>query len=204
METHKHKVQRRATYSALSVTFMLAFTLFNLLTRKQRKQPKLKPFDLTMLGFAAYRMGRMIAYDKVFETYRSFFAETIPDPSGAGESTEPLKKSGVHQAIGELLCCPICLGTWISAGLVYALTLAPRPTRTLLAIMSSIGVAEILNALTEAFSWFGQAARDEAGLIEEGVMPVAPLPETTSGAVRERTARRFTRHTTNQSSEPAA
>lgn len=175
LESQQHKVQRRATYSALSGLFMLVFALFNLLARRARQQVRLKPLDLTMLGFTAYRMGRMVAYDKVFETYRSFFAETVPDPSGAGESVEPVKKSGLHQALGELLSCPICSGTWVSAALVYALTLAPRPTRVFISIMSTIGVAELLNALTEALSWFGQAARDEAGLIEEGALPVAPL-----------------------------
>ena len=168
MESHAHRVERRATYSALSGTFALAFALFNLATARSRKPVQLKPLDLLMLGFTAYRTGRMVAYDKVFETYRSFFAETVPDRSGAGESVEPKRKSGLHQALGELLSCPICSGTWISAALVYGLALAPRPTRVFVAIMSTIGVAELLNALTEALSWFGQASRDEAGLIEEG------------------------------------
>ena len=129
-----------------------------------------------MLGFSTYRLGRMVAYDKIMETYRSLFAETVPDPSGAGETVEAKKRSGVQQAIGELLSCPICAGTWIAAGLVYGLGIAPRATHVFLAIMSTSGLGELLNAATEALSWFGQAARDEAGLIEEGAMPVVPLP----------------------------
>ena len=180
MESDRYKSQRRATYTALGGAFMLIFAGFNLVARKARKPLQLKPFELGLLGLSAYRMGRLVAYDKVFETYRSFFTQTVPDQSGAGDSVEPIRKSGVHQAIGELLSCPICSGTWISAGLVYALALAPRPTRYFISIMSTIGLAELLNALTEALSWFGQASRDEAGLIEEGVMQVAPLPQSTA------------------------
>ena len=55
--------------------------------------------------------------------------------------------------------------------------------------MSTIGLAELLNALTEALSWFGQASRDEAGLIEEGVMPVARLPQSTPTSRKRATTR---------------
>jgi hypothetical protein len=64
---------------------------------------------------------------------------------------------------GDLIACPICAGTWIAAALVYGLELAPRPTRVLMAIMSAIGLGELLNALTEMLSWTGQAAREQAG-----------------------------------------
>ena len=184
------KFERRLTYSALSLTFVSVFTLFNLLRQRTHRELKLQPFELTMLGFATYRLGRMVAYDKVMETYRALFTRTVPDQSGAGESVEPRRGSGVQEAIGELLCCPICTGTWIAAGLVYALTLVPQPTRVFLSVMSTIGVAELLNAATEALSWFGQAARDEAGLIEEGVMPVAPLPKKRATPTRPRTRKR--------------
>ena len=68
----------------------------------------------------------------------------------------------VQHALGELLSCPICTGTWVAAGLVYGLHLAPRPTRVLLAIMSTTGVAHLLYSLTEALSWIGHAARRQA------------------------------------------
>jgi hypothetical protein len=62
-----------------------------------------------------------------------------------------------------LIACPICSGTWIAAVLVYALQIFPSATRIFLAIISSTGIAELLNALAEALSWTGQAARKRAG-----------------------------------------
>ncbi len=74
--------------------------------------------------------------------------------------------TGARLALGELLTCPICAGTWISAGMVYALQLFPNAARTFMAIFSAIGIAEFLDAATEAFQWFGQVEREEAGTLE--------------------------------------
>ncbi len=154
--------QRRTTYTALSGTFFAIFTIFSWIQGRKGKQFELKPYDLTLVGLASYRLGRLVAYDKVAEPYRRPFCETVPDPTGAGDTVMP-KGEGWRRAIGELISCPICAGTWIAAGLVYGLNLLPGPTRLLLAIMSSIGVGELFNSLTEALCWSGQASREMAG-----------------------------------------
>jgi hypothetical protein len=155
-------VQRRATYVALSSLFASLFTVFSLYEQRKNKPDEFEPFDLAMLGLASYRLGRMVSYDKVFEAERAPFTVTVPDPTGAGESVMP-RGGGVRLAIGELICCPICVGTWISAILVFGLGVLPGPTRTFLKIMSGIGLAEFVNAATEALQWHGEAARVEAG-----------------------------------------
>jgi hypothetical protein len=155
-------VQRRATYVALSSLFASLFTVFSLYEQRKCKTDDFTALDLVMLGLASYRTGRMVAYDKIFETERMPFAETVPDPTGAGETVVP-KGTGVRHAIGELISCPICVGTWIAAILVFGLTVLPGPTRMFLKIMSGIGLAEFINAGTEALQWHGEAARARAG-----------------------------------------
>jgi hypothetical protein len=155
-------IQRRATYVALSSVFTALFTVFSLIEHRQAKKDHFTALDLAMLGLASYRTGRMVAYDKVFETQRLPFAETVPDPTGAGDTVMP-RGSGVRQAIGELICCPICVGTWIAAILVFGLTIMPGPTRMFLKIMSGIGLAEFINAGTEALQWHGEEARVRTG-----------------------------------------
>lgn len=158
----EERVARRATYTTLTGVFLSIFAAFMLRLGKKRQEFQLQPFDLVQLGFATYRLGRLTAYDKVAETYRAPFTETVPDQTGAGKTVVP-EGSGARRALGELISCPICAGTWIAAALVYGLNVAPRPTRSFLAIMSSVGVAELLNAATEFFQWTGQAERKEAG-----------------------------------------
>ncbi len=164
--------KRRLTYTTLSGIFMALFAGFNLLNRKNKEQ-RLTPLDYIQLGFASYRLGRMVSYDKVMEGYRAPFVETTPDPTGMGMTTEP-RGSGVRHAIGDLICCPICVGTWIAAGLVYGLNLLPKPTRVFLNITSSIGLAELLDAATEALEWTGQNQREQAGTERASHAPRVP------------------------------
>jgi hypothetical protein len=118
----------------------------------------LRPFDLLLLGLTSFRIGRMVAFEGVAAPLREPFTETRLDGSGAGQ-TVVAAGYGSRRVIGELMSCPICTGTWVAAGLVYGLHVLPRPTRLLLAIMSTTGVAEVCYAVTEALEWTAQAAR---------------------------------------------
>ena len=62
----------------------------------------LGPYDLVLLGVAAFRLGRLTSFDKVAEPLRRPFTETVLDDTGAGETVEP-RGSGVQRAIGEVL-----------------------------------------------------------------------------------------------------
>jgi hypothetical protein len=152
-------LERRMTFTVLSGTFVAIVAIFSLLRRKGRE---FRPFDLILLGLSAIRMGRLVSYDLAMEGIRAPFTETVPDPTGAGETVVP-KGTGWRRAIGDLLTCPICAGTWIAAGLACGLEVAPRATRLLTAIMASIGLGEVVNALIETLEWGGQASREQAG-----------------------------------------
>jgi hypothetical protein len=156
----KTKTQQRATYVTLIGIFTTLLSLFSL---KKGRQWQLKPFDLVLLSLASYRAGHLIAFDKVTEPLRQPFTKVQQDPSGAGDTVVPKEDSGAKKALGELLACPTCVGTWVAAFLTYGLMLVPGPTRVLLAILSSTGVAEWLHSSNEALKWNGQLARNRAG-----------------------------------------
>ena len=157
-------VSRRITYSTLSTIFVAFLAVFSRYQKLRGNSINLSPFEFLQLALAAYRMGRMVSYDVVFETYRLPFAETVPDPTGAG-MTVMARGTGFRQAIGELICCPICSGTWITAALLYGLQILPGFTRNLVMIMSAMGAAEFINAISEGMEWSGQAARWRAGAV---------------------------------------
>jgi hypothetical protein len=152
--------QQRLTYVALSGLFLAILGAVSHLTRRNTKSLRL--MDHLLLGLSTYRLGRMIAYDHVMEPFRAPFTRTVPDPSGAGDTVEPAG-TGWRLAIGQLISCPICAGTWAAAALVYLLRLAPGPGRIFLSIMSAIGLGELLNTLTEMLSWTGQVGREQSG-----------------------------------------
>jgi hypothetical protein len=165
MELDRYRKQEYATKLSLVGLFLTIFLGFASRLSKPVNTQRLESmnaFDLTLLGFSTYRLGRLIAFDKVSEPLRLFFTETKLDETGAGKTVVP-KGQGIQLSIGELISCPICAGTWVAAGLVYGLQVFPKPTRLFLWLNSSIGIAEMLNSFSEAMSWFGQAARKEAG-----------------------------------------
>ncbi len=150
----------KAGYALLSGIFNLGLALF--CWRRKPEQIDLK--DWGLLTLATFRMSRMVAYDKVMQTYRSPVVETVPHDSGAGETTQAKPETtGIKRALGELISCPICNGTWISAGLVYGLCLKPNYTRTLINVMSVMGAVEILQGAFEAIQWQGELARHQTG-----------------------------------------
>lgn len=150
----------RATYLTLIGIFLGLLAAFK---REQDKddQLALTGLNLTMLGLATFRTGRLAAYDYAMQPARGPFTETITDSYGTSETTAP-EGSGAQKAFGELNACPICIGTWVAAVLVYGLRVAPGPTRLLLAIMSAVGLAQLLDSANEALTWTGSAERKQA------------------------------------------
>jgi hypothetical protein len=151
--------------AVLIAIFISVFVLFVYLhSMGLLGQPGFQPdiLDYVLLGLAAFRLGRMVAFDLIAEPLRAPFTVTEPDETGAGESVEP-KGSGARRAMGQLLCCPICAGTWISALLVYFLYSFPMPARIFLTIIAAAATIEILNSLVEALSWSGQWNRTRSG-----------------------------------------
>jgi hypothetical protein len=52
--------------------------------------------------------------------------------------------------------------------MVCGLHIAPVPTRLFLAIMSAVGLAELVNSAGEALSWTGSAERKQAKPPQQG------------------------------------
>jgi hypothetical protein len=159
-DTRRDTRAEYATKSLLTLLFLSVFVAFAWWQRDRIFQ--FSAFDLVLLSLATLRLGRLIAYDLVTEPIRAPFAQTVPDETGAGDSVEA-RGSGMQRALGQLISCPICAGTWVAAILVYALIALPQPTRIFLALTAAIGLAEILNSLIEALCWSGQNARTQAG-----------------------------------------
>ncbi len=155
-------VEERATYVALTSVFLGLFSAVAFKRRRAGNLSDLKARDMALLGFATYRLARLVSFDKVLEPYREPFTQVVPDHFGAGMTVEP-RGEGARRAVGELLCCPICTGTWAAAALVYALQLFPGPGRLFMSVLGAIGMGEFLHTLTEALHWNAWAARKQVG-----------------------------------------
>jgi hypothetical protein len=160
-DDERNRWEHRATKLTLTGIFLSLMALFSARLKGRGEGLDLRPFDLVLLGLSTYRTGRLVAFERVTAPLREPFTETRPDDTGSGEVVVA-RGSGVQRVLGELISCPVCVGTWVAAGLVYGLHLAPRPTRVFLAILSTTGAAELLNCTAEALGWAGRAARKDA------------------------------------------
>jgi uncharacterized protein DUF1360 len=83
--------------------------------------------DLVVLGAATFKAARTIARDEV----TSFLREPFVEGEAHGGGEDPVESGDMRQAIGELVTCSRCIGTWAAAGLGCAQILAPRFGRLL-------------------------------------------------------------------------
>ena len=124
-------------YAALAATFAAVLAGF-LAVAGRRVPERMSLADTVRIGLASYKVGRLIAKDRVTSFVR---APVTEDP----QATEP-KRDGAARALGELLTCPYCIGLWAASGFAYALVLFPRQTRLVTTIFGGQAVADFLNA----------------------------------------------------------
>jgi hypothetical protein len=107
-----------------------------LLDRDPRDQTWL---DLATLSMASFKAARTIARDDVTSFIREPFVEGDPREP---DQERPVQTGDMEQAIGELVTCSRCIGTWAAAGLATGQILTPRLGRmvtwTLAAAASTI------------------------------------------------------------------
>jgi hypothetical protein len=100
------------------------------------------PLDLAVLGLASFKASRTLARDEVTSFLREPF---VQGRAHSGEDEEPIP-GGMHQAVGELVTCSRCVGTWAAAGLAISQILAPRFGRLLTWSLAAAGANDFLQA----------------------------------------------------------
>lgn len=112
------------------------------LARRLDRNPACQtPLDLVVLSLASFKAARTLARDEVTSFIRQPFVRG--EAHSGGE--EPVE-GGVHQAVGELVTCSRCVGTWAAAGLATAQILAPRFGRLLAWSLAAAGANDFLQA----------------------------------------------------------
>ena len=126
-------------YATIAATFVAGLgAVSGLAAARKRPVQELTAIDLALLGLATFKASRTIARDKVTSFVREPFVE--------GEDEQPTHETELKQAIGELVTCTRCIGTWIGAGLASTQILAPRTGRLLTSVLAAGAVNDFLLA----------------------------------------------------------
>lgn len=102
--------------------------------------------DVALLTVATHRLSRTIAKDPVTSPLRAPFTR-YDGPSVSEEVTEEVRGHGLQHSVGELISCPMCLAQWVATGLAAGLVIAPRQTRLVMATLSAVAGADVLQYL---------------------------------------------------------
>jgi hypothetical protein len=115
------------SYAAIAGTFVGALGAATLLSRALDREPReLGILDLATLALATFKASRTISRDKV----ASFIREPFVEGEGLGDDAQAAGE-GMRRALGELVICTRCVGTWVAAGLASTQVIAPRFGRLL-------------------------------------------------------------------------
>jgi hypothetical protein len=165
----RSKQQESITKILLSVLFMGGLGLLAYWVEVKvgwLKIVELELLDIVLIGIATFRLGRMIAFDRIMDPLRVPFSKVVDDNSGEGKTVVP-RGSGFRQAMGQLIVCPTCVGTWVAAVLVALMLVYPAGTRIFLYATAAVGIAELLHSLTEVLCWTARQARTSSGYVME-------------------------------------
>ena len=135
-----------ASYAAIMATFAGGLAAAGAAANALRRDPQCNTvLDFIVLGAASFKAARTLSHDEVTSFLRDPF---VKGKAHSGEDEEPVQ-GGMDQAIGELVTCSRCAGTWGAAGLAVTQSLAPRCGRLL---TWSLGAAAANDFLQAGFS----------------------------------------------------
>jgi hypothetical protein len=133
-----------AAYATITGIFAGGLGVAGTLAWAFRRNPACQtPLDLVVLSAATFKGARTLARDEVTSFLRDPF---VRGRAHTGEDEEPVETGDWEQAIGELVTCSRCAGTWVAAGLASTQILAPRFGRLLTWSLAAAGINDFLQA----------------------------------------------------------
>jgi hypothetical protein len=126
-------------YAAIAGAFL---TGLGLVAAAARRSPPATALELVALSAATFKASRTLSRERVASFVRQPFVEGEAD---RGEAERPAGE-GLQRAIGELVTCPRCVGTWSAAVLASAQMLTPRFGRALTWTLAAAAANDFLQA----------------------------------------------------------
>jgi len=130
------------SYAEIMGTFTGLLAAAGVLGRLLDRDPQCQTsLDFAVLAAASFKAARTLSHDEVTSFIRQPYVRGHAHTGGE----EPVS-GGMEQAIGELVTCTRCVGTWVAAGLASTQILAPRFGRLLTWSLGAAAVNDFLQA----------------------------------------------------------
>lgn len=111
------------------------------LTRRRERDgsPGIPREELPLLALATFALADVVAKEKVSTWLREPFVRESSEHKAEGP-----EGTGLRHAVGELLICTRCMGTWSALGLVGLRTASPSAGRVVTGVLALTGVNDVL------------------------------------------------------------
>jgi hypothetical protein len=130
-------------YAAIMGVFVGGLGVAGLAARVFDRNPACQSaLDFVVLSAASFKAARTLARDEVTSFLRDPFVEGEAHEGGE----DPVESGDFRQAVGELVTCSRCGGTWAAAFLASSQILAPRFGRLLTWSLAAAGANDFLQA----------------------------------------------------------
>jgi hypothetical protein len=130
-------------YASITGVFLGGLGLAGIAARILDRNPACQtPLDFVVLSAASFKAARTLARDEVTSFLREPFVKGEAHEGGE----DPVESGDVRQAVGELVTCSRCGGTWAAAVLATTQILAPRFGRLLTWSLAAAGANDWLQA----------------------------------------------------------
>jgi|GEM_PF-2035207 len=132
-----------ADYAALEAVFATGLAALVALTRRRERDGTLAiPRDeLPLLALATFVLADVLAKEKISTWIREPFVE-----EGADHKPVRPEGHGMRAAIGELMTCTRCIGTWSALGLVALRTASPAAGRATMRVLALAGANDLMQS----------------------------------------------------------
>jgi hypothetical protein len=151
-------------YATLSAGYGALLGAVVVAARAKDAEP-VRPAELPVMGLATFALAKLVAKEKVDAWVREPFLEERVGEDGIERRP---KGRRMRFAVGELLSCTRCVGSWSALGLVGLRLLRPKEARVVLPVLALAAANDWLQSGFTALCAEANVAQKQAG---------APPPE---------------------------
>jgi hypothetical protein len=171
-----------SAYALIIASYLTFFSLVAALAgRKRRLSAEFPPGrDLLIIGLATFRLSRLVAHDRVTSVLRLPFVEEGKGEEQIEGTKEQPKGRGLQLAVGQLLNCSWCASIWAGTFNVGVYTLFPRLGRLFLLVLSSSGIAEMLDPIFPMLNYLSGYIQEKQKVLK-GEEPYGPGRKSADG-----------------------
>jgi hypothetical protein len=164
MSQTRHKEDQNLWNFILSVFFLLALVaaMWEVWGEYHDFPHSVPLFDAVLMAFAAFRITRLIVYDKIARWFRELFADTREyEKDGVAWIEVRPYGSGLRHTIHDLLQCPWCIGFWSALIIAFCYFIFPWAWFVIF-FLALAGAGSILQVAANAVGWKAELLKNDA------------------------------------------